>query len=94
MPLLTAWLTPRHALLLIGGAAVIWMLYEYLHRKLHRLAAFLTGTCSGIAALLLLHVFGAQIGISPPLTLYTLGVSAVAGIPGVLLLVVMQMLEL
>lgn len=94
MSLLIAWLTPEHVLLLIGGIAVIWMLYEYLHRKQHRLAAFLAGTGSGIAVLLLLHIFGTKIGISPPLTLYTLGISAVAGIPGVLLLILMQLLQL
>lgn len=94
MPPLTAWLTPKHTLLLIGAAAVIWMLYEYLHRRQHRLAALLAGTSSGLAALLLLHFFGARLGIALPLTLYTLGVSAVAGIPGVLLLIVMQILEL
>ena len=87
-------ITPQTVLLLIAAAAVIWMLCEYLHRKRTRCAAFLTGTLSGIAALVLCHFFGARIGFVPPLTVCTLSVAAVAGIPGVILLAVMQMLDL
>lgn len=87
-------ITPQTALLLIAAAAVIWMLYEYLHRKRTRCAAFLTGTLSGIAALVLCHFFGARIGFVPPLTVCNLAAAAIAGIPAVILLAVMELLHL
>ena len=86
-------LTPHNLLLLTACAAVLRMCIESLHRKTHRLAAFLIGTLSGTAALLLLHFSGGRFGFAPPLTLYTLFVSAVAGIPGVLLLLLMRLLS-
>ena len=85
-------LTPHNLLLLLAGAAVLRMSAEYLRRKTDRLPAFLLGTGSGIAALLLLHCYGDAGGFAPPLTVYTLFVSAVAGIPGVLLLYLFQII--
>ena len=94
MESLQAFLTPTHTLLLIGCTGILWMLYEYLHRKRTKLAAFLLGTFSGTGMLLLLHFFGGRIGFSPPLTVWTVSVSAAAGIPGVLLLGAMHFLHL
>lgn len=94
MHAITELLMPEHLLWLIAAAAVLWMLYEYLHRKQHRLLAVFAGTGSGIAALLLAHFYGDAIGFAPPLTLCTLGVAAVCGIPGVLLLAVLHILTL
>lgn len=95
MKLLMQMLTPQNVLLLTAGIVILRMSYEYLHRKSHRFAAFLIGTGSGIASLLLAHYYGGMILIhfSPPLTLYTLFVAAAGGIPGVLLLYVMQLLQ-
>lgn len=79
------WLTPRHTLELMLGIAVIWMMVLYLRRR-HTFLSILIGAGSGIGTLLLCHTFGAAWGFSPPLTLYTLGISALGGIPAVLLL--------
>lgn len=87
-------LTPQHILLLLAAGAVLFIMYEYLHRKTNRLAAFFTGTLSGLAALLLAHFCGDAIGFVPPLTVYTAAVAAVAGVPGVLMLALMQYLKL
>lgn len=85
------YLTPERGLLLLGAAAVIFMLWEYLRRK-HKLRAMLLGTLSGIAALTLLHTYGEPIGFVPPLTVFTVCTAAVGGIPGVLLLVLFCLL--
>ena len=92
MDFLHTYLTPENTLLLTGCTAVLWMLYEYLHRKQTKRAAFLLGTLSGPAVLLLLHFFGSRIGFAPPLTVWTASVSAAAGIPGVLLLALLHFL--
>lgn len=87
-------LPPQTVLMLTAAAGILWMLWEYLRRRRTKCAAFLLGTFSGIASLVLCHFYGAGIGFTPPLTLCTLGIAAAAGIPGVILLAVMQLLGL
>lgn len=86
-------LSPPHLLMLFGLCAAGYMLWQYLHRR-RRLAGVLCGAGSGIAGLLLLHFFGGAWGLALPLTLFHLGVSAVGGLPGVLLLIAVQRLEI
>ena len=74
-------LTPEHCLIGIGAAAVLGMLAEYLRRK-RKLRAMAAGSGSGIAALLLLHFYGASLGCTLPLNVFTLCAAAVGGIPG------------
>ncbi|HAM68848.1 MAG TPA: hypothetical protein DCP68_04460 [Ruminococcus sp.] len=90
---LTDLLTPHSLLLLTAALSLLWMLREYLRRRT-KAAAFFLGTLSGIAALLICHFFGAAFGFVPPLTVWTAAVSAVAGIPGVVLLAVIDLLKL
>lgn len=87
-------ISPQTVLYLTAAAAALRMLYEYLHRRQHKLAAFLTGTFSGIAALLFCRFCGGPFGNLPPLTLCDLAIAAVAGIPGVILLAVMHLLHI
>lgn len=77
---------PAHLLTATAAAACLWMLHEYLRRRKHRLLAFLTGSGSGIAALWLIWLHGGLFGYHPRLTLPELGTAAVCGIPGLLLL--------
>lgn len=94
MEMIRDFLTPEHVLLLCAGAMLLAMLCEYLRRKTNRRTAFLLGTGSGLSALLLVHFFGEAIGIVLPLTLCDLGISLVAGIPGVLVLIALRLLNL
>ncbi len=94
MEMLLRLLTPHNVLLLAAAVVILRMSVEYYRRKSHRFVAFLMGTGSGIAALLLAHYYGGIIHFTPPLTVYTLFVAAVAGIPGVILLYLMQILAL
>ena len=87
-------LTAHYLLPALACAGAVWMLYEYARPRKHRLAAVLCGTCSGLAALLLLHRYGGALGFEPVLNVLNLGVSAVAGIPGVLLLMLLERLRL
>ncbi len=85
------WLSPPYVLCVLGIAAVLWMLIEYLRCK-RRLLAVIIGMGSGIATLVLAHCYGAAIGFSPPLNLFTVSVSLVGGVPGVLLMALLQWL--
>lgn len=91
MDKLFALLTPPRLLLLIAIAAILTMGYETLRRK-HRLPVMLLGSGSGIAALFLLHCRGDAIGLYLPLTLLHMGVAGVMGVPGVLLMAVLERL--
>jgi hypothetical protein len=51
-----------------------------------RIRAFLLGSVTGLASLLLLHLFGKGIGFAPTLSTANLALSALLGIPGTLLL--------
>ena len=77
---------PAHLLTAAGVLGALWMLHEYLRKRKHRLAAFLSGSGSGIAALLLIRMYGGLFGFYPRLSLPVLGTAFVGGIPGVLLL--------
>lgn len=84
------WLSPLYLTGLLFGAACIWMLYEYLRRKKSRVPACTVGCTSGVVLLILLHFYGDAFGISLPLTVGTIGAAAVCGIPGVLLLCLLE----
>ena len=79
------WSMTEWMLCIMGTAAVLLMVIEYVRQK-RKLPALLMGAGSGLAALILLHEYGGAIGFVPPLTLVTVGISAVLGIPGVILL--------
>jgi len=79
------WITPEMVLAAVLAGVSLLMGIEYLRQR-HRLSAMILGAGSGIAALLLLHEYGAALGFVPQLNLLTLGISALLGIPGVVLL--------
>ncbi len=85
MDKLISLLTPDHLLWAAAILMLLFLLREY-RRQRHPFRAFLMGSGTGLAALLLAHCFGDAIGFSPPLSLFTIGISLVLGIPGVLLL--------
>lgn len=85
---------PAHLLTVIAAAACLWMLHEYLRRRKHRLLAFVIGSGSGIALLLLIRLHGGMFGFYPRLSLPELGTAAVCGIPGVLLLWLLERLRI
>ena len=62
---------------------LVWMLMH--HKK--RIRAFLLGSTTGLASLLLLHFFGDAVGFAPTLCAANLTLSGLFGVPGTLLLV-------
>ena len=87
------WMTVPRLTAVLCCAAACRMLYEYLHRKKHRLAACLLGSGSGILLLSVLHFACSGIW-ALPLTAGTAGIAGVGGIPGVLLIVLLQWLDI
>lgn len=79
------WSMEEIILCMIGAAAVLLMAVEYFRQK-RKLFALFVGAGSGLAVLVLLHAYGGAIGFTPPLTALTVGIAAVLGIPGVVLL--------
>ena len=65
------------------------MLLYYLRRK-RRVLSLLVGAGSGLLALLVVHYGGRLVGISPVLNPLHLVQSAVLGVPGVILMVVLH----
>ncbi|MBQ8010259.1 MAG: pro-sigmaK processing inhibitor BofA family protein [Oscillospiraceae bacterium] len=72
-----------HFLLYIG--ALLILLIFYIRRK-KRIRTFLLGGTSGLASLVLLHLYGGVIGFTPTLCWFNLAVSVLLGIPGVVML--------
>ncbi|MBR6761152.1 MAG: pro-sigmaK processing inhibitor BofA family protein [Oscillospiraceae bacterium] len=85
MDKLISLLTPNNLLWAAAILILLFLLREY-RRQRHPIRVFLMSSGSGLAALLLAHFFGDVIGFSPPFSLFTIGISAVLGVPGVLLL--------
>lgn len=82
---LKQFLTPRLIRDLIFGVWCIWMLAMYRRQK-HPVLSLLVGSASGIIGLFLWHHYGTFLGYQPPLTLGTISLSAIGGIPALLLL--------
>ncbi|MBR2284021.1 MAG: pro-sigmaK processing inhibitor BofA family protein [Ruminococcus sp.] len=59
-------------------------------RRRHRLRSFLAGAVSGLAALMLVNIFGGYIGTSLHLNLFNLCGSAVLGVPFVVCMTVLS----
>ena len=75
-------------LIAAGIVLIIFMI-----RKL-RFTQILLSMCSGIAALFCCDFLTSMTGlISMPVNAYTLGISAIGGIPGVILLVLLDILR-
>ena len=50
------------------------------------------GVCTGLAALIVVNISGFFTGVSLPLSVLTIGISAAAGIPGVTMLLLLNLL--
>ncbi len=81
---MTEFLTAHLYLLfwLLAGLCLLWL---YMHLK-RRILSLLLGSLTGLASLVLLHLFGGAVGFVPPLNLTNLLVSGLLGVPGTLLL--------
>lgn len=74
-----------HLYMLLWVLAALCCLWLLMHHK-KRIRAFLLGSSTGLASLLLLHFFGDVIGFAPTLSAANLALSALLGVPGTLLL--------
>ena len=78
--------------IILGGGFLVFLIIQALsgEKKPFR-KAFLT-MCSGLIALAVVNITGAYTGVTLPVSILTLCGSAVGGIPGVTLLLVMNMI--
>ena len=91
MKLLYGMLTPEQVLLLTGLLVLLWMLHAYHGSRKRLRTALLTGIGSGLAALYLANRFGAGIGVTLPVNLFTLTAACIGGAPAVILLLVIAL---
>ncbi len=84
------WMETNCYWLIWAAAAAILLIFYILHRK--KIRTFLLGSISGIGTLLLLHFYGDAIGFAPTLCLTNLLISAILGVPGVVLLLLADIL--
>ncbi len=76
---------------LICGAVITIMLIYYVRHK-RRIRAFLFGSLTGLAALLILNKFGGQFDTCLPLNIFNVCGSAVLGVPFVICLVILNII--
>ncbi len=70
-----------HTYLLFWTFAILCVLLFYIRHK-KRIRTFLLGSVTGLASLILLHLFGDAIGYAPTLSLTNLALAVFLGIPG------------
>lgn len=78
-------------LIFIIIAAGLAMMIFYGRRK-HTIKSALKGMLSGAAALVFVHYLGGYIGFSPPLNIFNTAVSLILGVPGVVLIMGVNLL--
>lgn len=67
------------------------MLIYYARRK-HTVRSVFFGMLSGCIALVLMHYFGGKLGFAPPVNLFNTAVSLILGVPGVVLIMVVNLI--
>lgn len=73
----------------ISLVTVLWAIFRYRHA----LRTLLLSSVMGLGALLICYFFGDAIGCFLPLNVLHIGVAVGLGVPGVLLLLALQMLS-
>ena len=81
---MTEFLT-NHLYALFWALAALCLVWLLMHHK-KRIRAFLLGSLTALASLLLLHFFGDAIGYAPTLSLTNLSAAGILGVPGTMLL--------
>ncbi|MBQ7013507.1 MAG: hypothetical protein IJN11_06300 [Oscillospiraceae bacterium] len=82
------WMKENGCMLLLAAIGVCLLVF-YLLRK-RRVRTFLLGGTTGLGSLILLHIYGGIIGFTPTLSVMNIAVSVFLGVPGVVLLYVME----
>ncbi len=73
----------------ISLVTMLWAICKYRHA----LRSLFISSVMGLGALLICYFFGEEIGCYLPLNMLHIGAAAVLGVPGVLLLLAMQLLS-
>ncbi len=81
----------KTVLLIVMGFCVLWLLIKLLKGRSPK-KVLLWSCLSGVATLFLLEMVGEKVVPTLPINPYTVGVSSVLGIPGVILLTLTKIL--
>ena len=76
----------------VGGAVCLLLVLRCAARQRHPVLALLAGAACGIGALAVLALMEPVSGIALPLNRFTAFVAAVLGMPGVILLLLLQLI--
>lgn len=79
-----------HALLIVGGLFLLWLLIKLFTKPIKLLFKLLINTGMGYIALLLVNTFGRVIGVSLGLNWVNALVIGVFGYPGLILLLLLK----
>lgn len=75
----------------VGLCGLIMLIYYFKNKK--KLRCLLFGTLSGAIALIVVHYLGTYLGELVPLSGLSIAVSLILGIPGVVMLIVINLLQ-
>lgn len=85
-------MNPSSLLLIGGGILLIYLVFRLFSAPLRLAAKLLLHAVIGFVALFAVNLVGAAVGIALPLTWLNALIAGVLGVPGVILLIVLQLL--
>lgn len=78
--------------LIAGGIFLLLVVIQVILRAKHPVRKAAGGVLTGVAALVAVNITGILTGVTLPISVLSVGVSAVAGIPGVTMLLLLNLM--
>ena len=78
--------------LIAGGVFLLLVVIQWILRAKRPVRTAVCGVLTGLAALLTVNLTGVFTGVALPVSILSIGVSAVAGIPGVTMLLLLNLM--
>ena len=78
--------------LIAGGVFLLLVVIQWILHARHPVRKAAGGVLTGLAALLAVNLTGVFTGVTLPVSILSIGVSAVAGVPGVTMLLLLNMM--
>ena len=78
--------------LIAAGIFLLLVVIQVILRTKHPIRKAAGGVLTGLAALIIVNVSGVLTGVTLPISMLSIGVSAVAGIPGVTMMLLLNLI--
>ena len=78
--------------LIAAGIFLLLVIIQVILRAKHPIRKAAGGVLTGLAALIIVNISGALTGVTLPISMLSIGVSAVAGIPGVTMMLLLNLI--